>query len=120
MSGVDEQRHDHLLPIDFIEWENWHCGNNELAYYALHGKVEEVLGHIFRPSLFYEEKSEEYLIKFFNSVDWSDIVVIKCPRCGLNVYGIDSTDWSLFTEYVKIAKHLNLIKYGSAPYVRNR
>lgn len=109
-----------MLPIDFVSDTNWHCLDEEMAYYNLHNENGDLLGHIFRPSLIYEDKSEEYLIKFFNGADWNDIVSIACPMCSVVVWVKRSDDWLLFTEYVTCAERRNLIKYGSGHHVRNR
>jgi len=120
LSGIDEQRCDNIPPIDFIDDTNWYCLDEEMAYYNLHNENGSLLGHIFRPSLIYEEKSEEYLIKFFNGAHWNDVVSITCPMCGVVVWVKRSDDWLLFTEYVMHAERQNLVKYGSGYHVGNR
>jgi len=120
LSGIDEQRCDHILPTDFINDTNWHCLNEEMAYYNLHNENGDLLGHIFRPSLIYEDKSEKYLIKFFDGADWNDIVSIACPMCSVVVWVKRSDDWLLFTEYMMCAEQRNLIKHGSEHHVGNR
>jgi len=121
MSGIDEQRKDHILPASFIREKSWYCKgkDKELSYYSLCDKHWNALGRIFRPSLFYDDKSEEHLVEFFNGFDWDDIVSIRCPTCGIRAWGRESSDWKRFTEYVVFIKQHNLIKYGSEFLVGN-
>lgn len=119
MSGIDEQRRDHILPISFVKDKSWYCEGKELTYYSLCNEHWKALGCIFRPSLFYDDKSEEYLVEFFNGFDWNDIFSIRCPTCGIRAWGRESSDWKIFTEYVMAIKQQNLIKYGRVPNVRN-